>query len=113
MSILIEPLREEDLSTADAILRWAFGKLFGLHNVAEIFGDVEYVRTRWAAAPDATLRLACGSLHGAMLSGPCGAPARPSRTSIPFSFCWRSTATCVHFPRRAAKTDQAEAQPCV
>jgi predicted N-acetyltransferase YhbS len=46
----IRPLEEADLPAADAVLRQAFGAFLGM---PDPFGDTDYVRSRWRAAPDA------------------------------------------------------------
>ncbi|HYP26390.1 MAG TPA: GNAT family N-acetyltransferase [Blastocatellia bacterium] len=51
--ISVRPLRERDLSTADHIMRLAFGTFLGLPDPASFMGDASYVRTRWKADPDA------------------------------------------------------------
>src|SRR5712692_463821 len=48
----IRTLRESDLPAADHILRSAFNTFVG---VPDLFGDTNYVRTRWLADPDAAL----------------------------------------------------------
>lgn len=51
--ISVRPLQEKDLSTADHIMRLAFGTFLGLPDPASFMGDASYVRTRWKADPDA------------------------------------------------------------
>lgn len=51
MTTTIRPLREDDLPAADRIFRVAFGTFLGLPDPAACFGDADYVRTRWRAAP--------------------------------------------------------------
>jgi GNAT superfamily N-acetyltransferase len=51
--ISVRPLRESDLSTADHIMRVAFGTFLGVPEPASFMGDASYVRTRWKAKPDA------------------------------------------------------------
>jgi GNAT superfamily N-acetyltransferase len=51
--VLVRPLREEDLPTADHIMRLAFGTFLGLPDPLTFMGDADYVRTRWAADPAA------------------------------------------------------------
>lgn len=51
--IIVRPLQEEDLTTADHIMRLAFGTFLGLPDPASFLGDASYVRTRWKAAPNA------------------------------------------------------------
>ncbi len=48
--VVVRELRESDLPVADAILRSAFDTFTG---VTSLFGDKNYVRTRWLADPDA------------------------------------------------------------
>lgn len=49
---VVRPLTEPDLDDADAVLRSAFNTFVG---VPDLFGDADYVRTRFRAAPDAAL----------------------------------------------------------
>ncbi len=51
--ISVRPLQVSDLSTADYIMRVAFGTFLGLPDPASFLGDASYVRTRWEADPDA------------------------------------------------------------
>ena len=51
--ISVRPLQESDLSTADHIMRLAFGTFLGLPDPASFMGDASYVRTRWKANPNA------------------------------------------------------------
>ena len=51
--VSVRPLREDDLSEADRIMRLAFGTFFELPDPMTFMGDAGYVRTRWLAAPDA------------------------------------------------------------
>src|ERR1043165_1441492 len=51
--IIIHPLRETELSTADTIMRLAFGTFIGLPDPMTFMGDASYVRTRWRANPNA------------------------------------------------------------
>jgi GNAT superfamily N-acetyltransferase len=48
--VVVRDLRESDLTVADAILRSAFDTFTG---VTSLFGDKDYVRTRWLADPGA------------------------------------------------------------
>ena len=51
--ISVRPLQENDLATADRIVRLAFGTFLGLPDPASFMGDANYVRTRWKANPAA------------------------------------------------------------
>lgn len=51
--IIVRPLRESDLSSADSVMRLAFGTFLGLPNPMAFMGDAAYVRTRWLANPTA------------------------------------------------------------
>ena len=51
--VSVRALQESDLSTADHIMRLAFGTFLGLPDPASFMGDASYVRTRWKANPDA------------------------------------------------------------
>jgi GNAT superfamily N-acetyltransferase len=48
--VIVRDLRESDLTLADAILRSAFDRFTG---VTSLFGDKDYVHTRWLADPGA------------------------------------------------------------
>jgi GNAT superfamily N-acetyltransferase len=47
----IRPLGNQDLDEADQVFREAFGAFLG----TDVFGDADYVRTRWSADPTAAL----------------------------------------------------------
>ena len=49
--IIVRPLQETELSTADSIMRLAFGTFIGLPEPMAFMGDASYVRTRWLANP--------------------------------------------------------------
>jgi predicted N-acetyltransferase YhbS len=49
-AVTIRPLRESDLPLADHIFRQAFGTFLG---VPDLFGDSDYIRSRWLADPGA------------------------------------------------------------
>jgi GNAT superfamily N-acetyltransferase len=53
--ITIRALREDDLPTADRILRLAFGTFLGLPDPLTFMGDADYVRSRWLADPSAVI----------------------------------------------------------
>ena len=48
----IRPMLADDLDAADRVLRLAFGTIRGLPDPGPAFGDRDYVRTRFQAAPD-------------------------------------------------------------
>lgn len=50
LNVIVRDLRESDLTLADAILRSAFDTFTG---VTSLFGDKDYVHTRWLADPGA------------------------------------------------------------
>jgi GNAT superfamily N-acetyltransferase len=50
--VRIRPLLADDLDSADRVMRLAFGTFRGLPDPAAAFGDKDYVRTRFRAAPD-------------------------------------------------------------
>src|SRR5689334_1798675 len=52
-NIIVRPLQETELSTADAIMRLAFGTFIGLPDPMSFMGDAAYVRNRWLARPEA------------------------------------------------------------
>jgi GNAT superfamily N-acetyltransferase len=49
----VRPLRADDLSMADHIMRLAFGTFLGLPKPTDFMGDADYVRTRWKTDPSA------------------------------------------------------------
>jgi GNAT superfamily N-acetyltransferase len=51
--VTIRLLKDTDLSTADTVMRLAFGTFLGLPNPLAFMGDTAYVRTRWRANPQA------------------------------------------------------------
>lgn len=53
----VRPLRENDLSSADKIMRQAFGTFMGLPDPLAFAGDAAYIRPRWFAVPNAALGL--------------------------------------------------------
>ena len=53
MSVVIRPLREEDLAEARRIMSRAFGTFIGLPDPMQFAAGQDYVRTRWTADPDA------------------------------------------------------------
>jgi GNAT superfamily N-acetyltransferase len=53
--VAIGPLAETDLAEADRVFRTAFGTFLGAPDPARFFGDADYVRTRWRAAPGSAL----------------------------------------------------------
>jgi len=48
-AISVRPLRESELEIADRVCREAFNTFVG---VPDLFGDLDYVHTRWRAAPN-------------------------------------------------------------
>ena len=60
--VVVRELRESDLPAADAILRSAFDTFTG---VTSLFGDKDYVHTRWLADPGAAL----AAEHDGQLAG--------------------------------------------
>jgi GNAT superfamily N-acetyltransferase len=49
----VGPLGEDDLATADRIMRLAFGTFLGMAEPESFMGDAGYVHTRWRADPSA------------------------------------------------------------
>lgn len=65
LDIIVRPLEERDLSSADHIMRLAFGTFIGLPEPTAFMGDASYVRTRWLADPEAAFAAEVeGSLVG-------------------------------------------------
>lgn len=48
---MIRPLQDGDLDAADRVMRTAFGTFLGAPDPMGVFGDADYVRSRFAAAP--------------------------------------------------------------
>lgn len=64
-AVLIRPLRQDDVDTADQIMRTAFGTFLGAPEPLKVFGDIEYVRPRFAARPGCAFAAECdGDLAG-------------------------------------------------
>ena len=62
-------MTEDDLDSADLVVRLAFGTFRGLAEPAEAFGDADRVRTRFRAAPDcAWVAEAGGEVVGAVFA---------------------------------------------
>ena len=53
MSIIVRPLREDDLPAVDRVFRRAFGTFVGLPDPLTFAGDSDWTRTRWLVTPDA------------------------------------------------------------
>lgn len=49
--VVIRPLQEGDLDAADRVMRIAFGTFLGAPDPMMVFGDLDYVRSRFAAEP--------------------------------------------------------------
>jgi GNAT superfamily N-acetyltransferase len=54
-SVEIRPLRETDLPAATLVMRRAFGTFLGARDPDRFMADRDHVRSRWQAAPAATL----------------------------------------------------------
>jgi GNAT superfamily N-acetyltransferase len=64
-NIIIRPLQEAELSTADSVMRLAFGTFIGLPDPMSFMGDAAYVRNRWLANPEAAFAAeAAGEIIG-------------------------------------------------
>jgi predicted N-acetyltransferase YhbS len=50
--VSVRELEDRDLDQADRIMRVAFGTFLGLSDPSTMFGEAQYVRTRFRAAPD-------------------------------------------------------------
>jgi N-acetylglutamate synthase-like GNAT family acetyltransferase len=51
VEVSIRPLEERDLDAADRVMRIAFGTFLGAPDPMMVFGDADYVRSRFAAEP--------------------------------------------------------------
>jgi GNAT superfamily N-acetyltransferase len=58
--VTVRPLQENDLPTADHVMRVAFGTFIGLPEPTAFMGDASYVRTRWLADPKAAFAAEAG-----------------------------------------------------
>jgi predicted N-acetyltransferase YhbS len=54
-TLAIRPLAAADLDAADRVLRVAFGTFLGMPDPASCFGDADFARTRFKAAPELAL----------------------------------------------------------
>lgn len=71
--ISVRPLEDKDLSTADHIMRLAFGTFVGLPEPTDFLGDGAYVRPRWRADPSAAFGAEIdGELVGSNFAGNWG-----------------------------------------
>jgi GNAT superfamily N-acetyltransferase len=61
LDITVRPLRENDLATADHIMRLAFGTFLGLPEPTSFMGDAGFVRSRWRTDPEAAFGAEVGS----------------------------------------------------
>src|SRR5678809_298350 len=52
-NITVRLIQETELSTADSIMRLAFGTFIGLPEPMSFMGDAAYIRNRWLAHPEA------------------------------------------------------------
>src|ERR1051325_6326235 len=72
-NISVRPLQETELSTADSIMRLAFGTFIGLPEPMSFMGDAAYVRNRWLANPEAAFAAKSGSeIIGSNFATNCG-----------------------------------------
>jgi GNAT superfamily N-acetyltransferase len=53
MSIVVRPLREDELPAVDRVFRLAFGTFVGLPDPMTFAGDSDWTRSRWLVTPDA------------------------------------------------------------
>jgi len=68
-NITVRPLQESELSTADSIMRLAFGTFIGLPEPMSFMGDAAYIRNRWLADPEAAFAAeADGEIIGSNLA---------------------------------------------
>ena len=51
LDVSIRPLEPGDLDVADRLMRMAFGSFLGAPDPISVFGDMDYVRSRFAAEP--------------------------------------------------------------
>ena len=71
--VVVRELQESDLPSADTILRSAFDTFTG---VTSLFGDRDYVHTRWHADPAANL---AAEQDGRLLGTKLSSAAQPGR----------------------------------
>jgi GNAT superfamily N-acetyltransferase len=53
LDLCVRPLREDDLTVADRVMRVAFGTFLGLDDPATFMSDAGFVHTRWRTNPSA------------------------------------------------------------
>ena len=53
--VLIRPVEERDLDAAERVMRLAFGTFLGAPAPIKVFGDCDYVRSRFAQSPAGAL----------------------------------------------------------
>jgi len=61
VEVVVRELTEADVDDADRVMRTAFGTFLGAPEPLEVFGDADYVHTRFAAAPSAAF---CAEVDG-------------------------------------------------
>jgi GNAT superfamily N-acetyltransferase len=61
---IIRPLLENELTQADRVCRLAYGTYLDLAEPMTVFGDADYVRTRWLADPKAAF---CAEVNGELV----------------------------------------------
>lgn len=57
-NINVHPRQETEVSSADAVMRLAFGTFIGLPEPMSFMGDAAYIRNRWLAHPEAAFAAA-------------------------------------------------------
>src|SRR6185503_10065018 len=68
-NITVRLIQETELSTADSIMRLAFGTFIGLPEPMSFMGDAAYIRNRWLADPEAAYAaVADGEVIGSNLA---------------------------------------------
>lgn len=58
-TIVVRPLRQDDVGEADRVFRVAFGTFMGVDEPEKLHGDAEHVRSRWRAALGASFVATC------------------------------------------------------
>lgn len=62
--VVVRALQEKDLAEADRIMRLAFGTYLGAPDPGQVFGDADWVHTRYKADPEFTLVIGLHVHHG-------------------------------------------------
>ena len=88
MSVIVRPLREDDLPAVDRVFRLAFGTFVGLPDPLTFAGDSDWTRTRWLVTPDAAFVAdRDGEIVGSIFGSRWGSVATFGPVSV-LPSCW-------------------------